>query len=175
MSALRNAAAAVLAVTVVVATAGLSRLPVTFAEGNQALIRLSWRMDGVTTEACRERTEEELERLPVHMRNPEACIGDIAPYRIRVTLDGRQVVRDTVRPAGARGDRPVYVFSDLPVEPGPHQVSVRVVALLPEGGEVGEGITSLAWDGTAVLEPREVGLITLDENSRELVLRRGGP
>ncbi len=172
MSALKNVAGAVLAVTIVVATAGLGRLPVSFNTDDHALVRLSWRMDGVTAEACRERTQEELERLPVHMRNPEACIGEIAPYEIRLTLNGEEVALDTVRAAGARGDRPVYVFSDLPVEAGPHQLSVRVTALLDPGAEVGEGITSLNWDGTVVLEPREVALVTLDDSGGELVVRR---
>ncbi|MEJ2204013.1 MAG: hypothetical protein P8170_07875, partial [Gemmatimonadota bacterium] len=103
----------------VVAISAASRLPVSFGGDHDALLRLSWRVDGISMEECRTLTEEELANLPTHMRNPKACIGRIAPYRLQVGIDGALVVSDTVYPAGARGDRPVFVLRDVPVDPGP--------------------------------------------------------
>lgn len=168
----KRATAAALAVAATLATAWLSRVPVAFSEAGDALLRLSWRMDGVTAEACRERTPEELERLAVHMRNPRACIGHIAPYAISLVVDGVEVVVDTAHPAGARGDRPIYVFADAPVAPGALRVAVDVRAILPAGvTPEADAVTRLVWEGSVDVGAREVALITLDGTGRALELR----
>lgn len=161
----------VLAVVLTVLTSWASRTPVSFSDPDEALLRLSWRQDGVTVEACRDRTPEELAEMPVHMRNPRACIGDIASYHLVVRLDGNEVLADTVRPAGLRGDRPVYVLADLPLTPGRHEASVTFEALLPEGFEPPEGLRSRGWSGTVELGSGQIGLITWDDESGRLELR----
>lgn len=172
MSAVRTVVAALVAVALTVGTAALSRVPVTFSAEDQAALRLSWGMGGVALEACRQLSPEELERLPVHMRNPRACIGHIASYQLTVDVDGHPALRDTVAPAGARGDRPLYVLNDLALTPGTHDVDVRFRALLPEGMSPPEGLDSLAWKGTVKVGPRQVALVTLDEDQGRLVLRQ---
>lgn len=161
-------------VALVAGVAALSRVPVTFSTPDQAHLRLSWGISGVPLRACRPLSPEELERLPPHMRNPKACIGRIAPYALDVRVDGRPALADTVRPGGVHGDRPVYVLADLPVAPGPHQVVVGFRALLPEGAPIPEGPDSLGWKGTVTMGPREVALVTLDEDEGRLVLRQEG-
>ena len=152
-------------------TAALSQVPMDFSGDDHGILRLSWRNDGVTVEACRTRSEEELSNLPIHMRNPTACIGQIASYRLRVEVDGSVVVDDTLRPAGARGDRPVYVLEELPMEPGTYEVGVHYDALLPTDLTGPPGIVSLSWTGTFSPEPGDVMLVTLDEDSQVLVSR----
>ncbi|HSG08543.1 MAG TPA: hypothetical protein VLA36_09300 [Longimicrobiales bacterium] len=172
MSVWRRSAAVALAVGLTLGTAALSRMPVRFAHKGDAMLRLSWKINGVTVEACRERSPEELAALPVHMRNPEACIGGIAPYVLEVTLDGATLPSDTVRARGARGDRPLFVLQDLPVRPGRHDVSVRFRALIPDGVEApADGILELAWSGPLELAERDVALITLDGSARALQVR----
>jgi hypothetical protein len=162
---------ALVAIVLTVLTAALSQVPLDFSGGDHGILRLSWRNDGVTVEACRTRTEEELANLPIHMRNPTACIGQIASYHLRVEVDGSVMVDDTLRPAGARGDRPVYVLEELPMEPGTYEVGVRYDALLPTDLPTPSGIVSLSWTGTFSPEPGEVMLVTLDEDSQALVTR----
>jgi len=172
VTAITRVAAIAVAAAVAVGTAALSTVPVNFSTEDQALVRLSWRMAGVTAEACRTLSPEDLAALPIHMRNPRACIGHIASYHLQVTLDGVLVLNDTVRPPGARGDRPLTVLRDLPVRAGTHELSVRFDALLPEGVEPpAEGVTSLAWEGTARLAGRQVGLVTLGSTARSLEYR----
>ena len=172
MSTGRTAAGAAVALALTLATAGLSRVPVRFSHDDDALLRLSWKINGVTVEACRELTAEELEALPVHMRNPRACIGGIAPYVLEVTLDGTVMAPDTVRAHGARSDRPLFVLRDLPVSPGPHDVAVLFRAVVPEGVDPPPGgILQLDWSGSFTSAPRDVALITLDGTARALQLR----
>ena len=172
MSVWRRALAAALAVGLTLGTAALSRTPVRFAHTETAMLRLSWKINGVTVEACRERTPDELAALPVHMRNPRACIGGIAPYVLEVMLDGATLPPDTVRAHGARSDRPLFVLQDLPVRPGRHDVSVRFRAVIPDGVQApADGIVELAWSGPLDLAERDVALITLDGSARALQVR----
>lgn len=171
----RVAMAAAVAVALTLGISAGSRVPVTFSEPDDALLRLSWRMRGITAEECRTLSEAELERLPVHMRNPRACIGVIAPYALDVSVDGRVLAADTVRPPGARGDRPLNVLREYPLAPGEHQVRVRLRAVFPDGVDApADGITELAWEGALRLGGRDVALVTLDEAGRALVVRGGG-
>ena len=172
MSYLRVLAAGILALLLTVATAALSRIPATFTPPTEAALRLSWRVEGAVVENCRQPTSEELAELPVHMRNPRACIGQIAPYLLSVRIDGAVLVTDTLEAAGARGDRPLTVLRDFSVAAGSHDLQVAFEALLPQGAVVAEGsVTGLAWAGTVTLEPRDVALLTLDGSGGALELR----
>ena len=165
----RRAAAALLAIAMTGGIAWLSRAPLDFGSGAEARIRLSWRVAGIPIEACRTRTEEELAALPVHMRSPEECTRTLAPFALDVAVGGRSVVRDTVFPKGARGDRPLYVFRDLPAEAGRVALSVRFEAV-----SASEGGTRYAWDGEVELEPGDVALLTLNSTGN-LELRTPRP
>jgi len=153
------------------AIAALSRAPASPLESSQPLVRLSWRVLGVRVEECRPRTEEELAALAAHMRTPQVCTGGVADYVLRVSIDGAETVRDTVRPSGARRDRPTYVFRDLPVEQGRHQVQVAFSALVPTAFEVGEQPLEFSWEGDVFVDIGEIALITLNPSGDALVHR----
>jgi hypothetical protein len=138
---------AVVAVLMTVGISWMSRAPFEFGADGEALIRLSWRVDGVTVEACRTLSEEELADLPIHMRNPDACIGQMAPFVFRATLSGVALVNDTLSPGGARGDRPIYVL------------------------DVGDAIVAYTWEGEIELTGGTVALLTLDDRGA-FVLRQ---
>jgi len=167
-----RATAAILvgAVSVVVISAA-SRLPVSFGGDHHALLRLSWRVDGISMEECRTLSPQELANLPPHMRNPKACIGRIAPYRLQVGIDGAMVVSDTIYPAGARGDRPIFVLRDLPVDPGPMRLRVRFDPLLPPGTRPGPAAVPLFLDRTVTADVGRIVLVTLDEAGGSLLIR----
>ena len=203
MSMTRHALALALSLWIALALAALSRLPYdattravgvfgvagdtdspAMASGSEAtapvaddvgaLIRLSWRTTSERVEECRRLSEEELAALPVHMRREEVCEGRMLPYRLRVTLDDRTIIDEIVQPAGARGDRPLYVFRELAIPSGE-----RVLTALWEreaADRVGNGATpaSLGIRAVLSLEPRDVALITYDLDQRALVaLGRG--
>lgn len=147
-----------------------SRIPVALGDPDLGQIRLSWRLAGEVVEVCRERTAEELERLPAHMRTATACEGRGTPWLLVVELDGTETVRRIVEPRGARGDRPVAVIEELAVEAGAHQVELRFGPTDP--GAVSDAIT---YDDLVELESGEVALITLDREARRLVRARSDP
>jgi hypothetical protein len=165
---LRLAAGVGVALLSLLALVALSRVPYQALPGDDALIRLSWRTVGTYVEECRRPTAAELERLPVHMRREEICEGRMLPFRLRVTLDGRVVLEETVMPAGARGDRPLFVLREIAVPPGEHRLRVEWSA---EGG--GEG-GHLDLEATLRLASREISLVTYDVDRRSLVLRGHG-
>jgi hypothetical protein len=162
---------AAVALLLVGATAALSRTPLSIGGSEDALLRLSWRNDGIPVEQCRERSAEELAALPVHMRAPTDCSGGLAPYRLRLIVDGALVVDDTIRPAGARGDRPVYVLREHMMSPGDRSVVVRYEALLPDGVLPSGGITEVAWEGSLSIRAGTVALVTLDASGTALEVR----
>lgn len=174
---LGKAAAGLLAVAVTVAVAALGRLPVTLDGGDDALVRLSWRLRGSEVErACRRPTPEELEELPAHMRNPDACVGRLDPYRLRVLVDGDTVVDEIVRAAGARQDRPIYVFREVSVAPGRHEleVSFRQDELEDEDDhDEDDEPLALHLEAPVDLVPREVLLVTWDADRERLFLVGG--
>jgi hypothetical protein len=165
---LRAAAAVLVTAALLAGTAWLSNMPYG-SDPTEAAIRLSWRVRGERIEACRRLTPEEMEALPVHMRREEICEGRIAPYHLTVELDGRVIEDAMVRPAGARGDRPVYVYRDYPVPPGEHPLRV-VFRLEDEAAQA----PPLRFDGTLRLAAGEVALITIDAAQNRFVVRGAG-
>lgn len=168
--ALRKALALGGAVAAVLLVAALSRVPYTAHEDPDALLRLSWRIQGDAVEACRALSADEMEELPVHMRNPEACQRRGRSYRLRLWTDGNLLVDRVVEPSGARGDRPLYVFHEVALAPGRHEVEIAF-APVEEAGEAGgtERPEStgdpLRYQGTVELDAREVVLVTLERGA----------
>jgi len=159
----RIAGGALLAATAA-AVAVLSALPYDAADEELGMVRLSWRYRIAPTQHCRTRTQEELDALPVHMRTPEVCERGIPSYRMSLWVDGDSVFEDVVRPAGAAGDRPLYVHRDHEVVAGEHRIAVRF-APLADGG-VGEA--GLSFERTVTIAPGEVVLVTYDPNTDRL-------
>ena len=171
MTIVRRGAALAIAGRAVIAIAALSRVPSTPSEPAEALLRLSWRLMAVRVEVCRPRTAEELAALAPHMRTPEVCTGGPVDYELRVEIDGREVVRDTLRPAGVRGDRPLTVQRDLHLDPGRYELEIEFDALVPEGRDTGDAPTEYELETDVELTQRQIALVTLDESGRGFVVR----
>lgn len=172
----RAAGAALVALLVVLGIAALSRVPYDAEHAEDAIIRLSWRTRGDQVRECRTLSPEELANLPVHMQRTEVCEGRVLSRHLLVQVDGRSVVDDTVRPAGARGDRPLYVYYDIPVPPGVHALHVRFVpeaiAASPAPGEGSPPPATLDFEARVDLNAGEIALVTYDADSQALVARR---
>lgn len=171
MSALQRLAILVVSLVMALAVAGLSQVPVN-SDTDRALIRLSWRAEPVRAEECRTLTAEEQADVPVHMRRAQECVGGFVDYELTLRIDDRVAIVDTIAPAGLRRDRPVYVLREVPVEAGRHAVEVEFTALVPPSLEEREGLlVEREWTGEMDLEPREVGLVTLDPTNATLERR----
>lgn len=108
----------------VLALGAASRVPWTASPADQALLRLSWRARSVVAEQCRSLTEAEKAELPVHMQVPEVCETHAIPYVLQATIDDVILPADTIHGAGARDDRPVIVFREIPLDVGAHAIEL---------------------------------------------------
>ena len=106
------------------AVGAASRAPWTAASANHALLRLSWRAPSEVAEQCRPLSAEEKADLPVHMQVPEVCEKRAIPYLLEVRIDGVTFAADTIHGAGARKDRPVTVFREIPVATGERAIDI---------------------------------------------------
>lgn len=182
-SPIRRGTAVLLAAGIAGGIGALSQVPYEAEPADHAVIRLAWRVRGTRVEECRRLTDEELQRLPQHMRREEECEGRMLPYRLQVVLDGLPVVDDVVRASGAREDRPIYVYRELPVSPGDHEIRVhfelqrREVSTprVAEDVSVPESASALLLlTADLSLGPKEVALVTYDAERRQLVARGYG-
>jgi hypothetical protein len=197
----RLLAGVALLVAAVVALGFGTRWVYTATPADEAALRLAWRANVPLVEECRELSAEEQAELPVHMRRERVCEGRVASYRLEAAVDGRVLHQATISGAGARGDRPLYVFETLPVEPGRHRLRVSFVRVGAEAqAEVGsdagaarspdvdpdrepdadDGNRSgrgravpdrLVLEREVEVEPREVLLVTYVAGGGRLVLR----
>jgi hypothetical protein len=186
-----------LALAAVVAMGTLTRAEYTATAPGRAEIRLAWRARVPLVEECRRLTEPERAALPAHMRRELVCEGRVASYRLEVEVDGTIRHRSVVEGAGARGDRPLYVFETVAVAPGRHVVRV-VFERIEEGAEsVASGADFATGTGSdpepesdprrgrapvpdrlvletqVDLEGRDVLLVGYDAEVEELVATRG--
>jgi hypothetical protein len=176
-----------LAVALTLGIAALSRVPYSAASDDHGVLRLSWRAPGEVVEECRQLSREEIERQPIHMRREQVCERRLLPYRLRVRLDGTVLLEETVRPSGAREDRPLFVFRQIPLAPGDYRLEVEWERV-PGAGDSAvprEDADAPPAAGTAPrrlelaadlrLEAGDIALVTYDLDRQVLVARgRGG-
>lgn len=109
-----------------IAVAALGQIP--FGKTpEEAYLRLALRTTEAQVEICRDRTAEELDALPAHMRQPRVCDRHAIAYRLRVDLDGDTVLDEILEPRGARGDQPLVFDRRIAVEPGEVHLGVSFV------------------------------------------------
>ena len=165
---LRTAGVVAATALMTLALVGLSRVPWSAAPGEDGALRLAWQYRSQPVEKCRAATPEELAKLPPHMRRTTICERGLRPYVLEVAVDGGPAHVDTVRARGARADRPLGVFAQVPLVPGHH--AVRVTFAPVDGGH-----EPLTLDTTVVIAPRQVRLVTLDVGGGALELRERLP
>jgi len=124
---LKAAAQVVLYVAFGAAIGYFSRYPVyqVLPEG-QALVRLSFSHGAQPVSPCRERTPEELAKLPPNMRLAKECPRERAAIRVEVEMDGEPLYRITAQPSGLAKDGAATVYRRLPVDAGRHSFKARL-------------------------------------------------
>jgi hypothetical protein len=168
MSVPRRLAAVALTALLLGGVAGLAQAPYDPPGAEDAVLRLSGRYRGERVERCRDRTAEELAALPAHMRTPQLCEGSLLAYHVIIRVD--DAAPDTLRvlPGGARGDRPIFVFREVRLEPGTRRIRVVFEPTSPAGVQP---VEPLLLERVLDAAPGAVHLVTLDAVARSLVHR----
>jgi hypothetical protein len=91
-----------------------------------AVVKLSFAHIADRVSACRERTKEELEKLPPNMRNPLECSRKRGAIYVELDMDGRTIFRASLPPSGLSGDGPARVYERFVVPVGQHAIAVRM-------------------------------------------------
>ena len=92
----------------------------------EALLRLSFTHAAQRKQECRQRSAEELARLAPNMRAALDCPRERASLIVELELDGRQVLRRIVPPAGLKRDGAATLYHRLPIAAGAHRIAVRL-------------------------------------------------
>jgi hypothetical protein len=92
----------------------------------QALVRLSFSHPGQRMVECRQRSAEELAKLPPNMRAAQDCPRERAPVKVALELDGKEVFQALVPPGGLKKDLASTVYRRFPVAAGQHKVLARL-------------------------------------------------
>ncbi|HQY27861.1 MAG TPA: hypothetical protein PK956_03230 [Burkholderiaceae bacterium] len=93
---------------------------------NEGLLRLSFRHPGEFATDCRQRTAEELAKLPPQLRAQMDCPRERSPVHVRVELDGQVLYDERFQPAGLRRDGAASGYHRLPIPAGEHRLRVQV-------------------------------------------------
>jgi hypothetical protein len=93
---------------------------------DQALVRLSFTHGAQPIAPCRERSEEELAKLPPNMRLKLDCPRERTPVRVQVEMDGKPLYDIVAPPAGIKRDGASTVYRRLPVPSGKHEFKARL-------------------------------------------------
>lgn len=89
-----------------------------------ALLRLSFTHSGARN--CRDRTEEELARLPPNMRGAQICERRRAPVHIEMDIDGRPVLTADLMPSGLAGSGPSRIYERIELPAGQYALAIRM-------------------------------------------------
>ena len=178
-----------------------SHTPFTFNSADDALLRVAWSARPERVESCHTLSEEELEKLPAHMRQRVVCEGTTASYSFEILRDGDTLSSTILRGGGLRHDRQLYAYQQLPIPHGRSTLQVTLtrldsgtpgVASTDDGPVAAAPVTereqrelderrrrledevphSLTLSETLTLAPREVALLTYDAESRAFRLVR---
>jgi len=95
-------------------------------EPNQGLLRLSFRHPGKFISDCRQRSAEELAKLPPQLRAQLDCPRQRSAVRVRLELDGHTLYDERFEPAGLRKDGAASAYRRLPIAAGEHRLRVQV-------------------------------------------------
>jgi hypothetical protein len=119
-------AASALVVLISASTYAVSELGHKGAEPQDAELIISFKHPGKLAQVCRDLSEQEKKKLPVHMRPPKVCTRERADVRLRVAIDGREVVEKAYEPRGIWNDGNSIAIERMSVSAGRHRVSVRI-------------------------------------------------
>jgi hypothetical protein len=92
----------------------------------QALLKLSFSHGAQRVGECRERSDQELAKLPPNMRVRQDCPRERAPVIVELEMDGVRLYRESLPPSGLSHDGSASVYHRFVVPAGTHRLSARL-------------------------------------------------
>lgn len=135
-----------------------------------SLLQLALRTSSGRAQVCRTLSEDELAKLPAHMRRPTVCEDTPVTYRLHVTIDGGEVLDRLCSPAGIHGDRPITVGERVGVVPGEHDVAVRFA---PEASVAASDkpLPVYEFASRVAFEEGRIRVVSIEPDETEFVLK----
>ena len=125
-----------------------------YSNPGMAGVKISLSHPADRVEECVQLTQEQIAELAANMRTTEACERQRLPLFLELDVDGNRVLELEAPPSGLWGDGPASVYERFNLEPGSHEISIRM-----RDTERTEG-----WDwtktGNVVLEPGRYFTVT---------------
>ncbi|RAU21217.1 hypothetical protein CU669_14820 [Paramagnetospirillum kuznetsovii] len=127
-----------------------------------ALVRLSLTHAGQRVGDCKERSPDELAKLPPNMRAKQNCGRERNQVTLEMDIDGKTVYSQTAKPAGLSGDGRSRFYDSREVPAGRHVIRARMRdGGKPDGFDYDEQVE-------VELAPRQVFVIDFDEEDKKL-------
>ncbi len=92
----------------------------------EALLKLSFSHGAQRVGECRDRSDEELAKLPPNMRIRQVCPRERAPVIVELELDGARLYRESLPPSGLSRDGSASVYRRFVVPAGTHRLAARL-------------------------------------------------
>lgn len=126
---------------------------------SKALLKLSLTHAGQKVGECKERSAEELAKLPPNMRAKTACGRERSPVTLEMDIDGVKVFSQTAKPAGLSGDGRSRFYDSREIPAGRHVITAR----MRDGGD--PNVFDQVAEVTVELAPRQVFVVDFDEEN----------
>src|SRR4030067_3580968 len=101
----------------------------THLQPDETLIKLSFRHAGQRVGECRERTPEEIAKLPLHQQKAgenKICPRERADLVVELEMDGKQLLHEVLRPTGLAHSSNANIYRRIPVKAGVHTLKARL-------------------------------------------------
>jgi hypothetical protein len=126
-----------------------------------ALLKLSLTHAGQKVGECKERSAEELAKLPPNMRAKTSCGRERSPVTLEMDIDGVKVFAQTAKPAGLSGDGRSRFYDSREIPAGRHVITAR----MRDGSDT--KIFDQVAEITVELAPRQVFVVDFDEENNK--------
>ena len=100
----------------------------TYMQPDETLIKLSFGHAGKLKQACRERTEKELAKLPAYQRKSTVICPsrERADVVVELEMDGKQLYHVVLRPSGMSHSGNSNIYRRILVKAGTHTLKARL-------------------------------------------------
>ena len=149
------------------ALGAFAAFPLVLSPPDKAMLKVAFRHVAAFQRGARALSQEELEKLPRHMRpqNQERSrTGTRVDTVVLVDLDGRHLLQKTYRPSGLRHDGPTFAYEEVAVPPGRYRLKA-MLAETAKGVEDGEQRRLWRLEDEVDIRPRQVLLIDFSEEA----------